>query len=379
MDEMRRFKLDPSHPAPNKGVMDVEAYVPGASTIDGTIDGLTKIYKLSSNESPLGPPPAAIEAYKQAIENMALYPDGQAENLRHALALAHGLKMENILCGNGSDELLGLLAHNYLSDGDEVIMTQHGFSVYDIQSRAAGATIIKVKEKDCRIDIEAVRAALTPKTKLIFIANPGNPTGTYLTRDEVKTLHRALPGNVLLVLDGAYAEFVDRADYEPGVGLVEAHDNVVMTRTFSKIYGLAGLRIGWMYAPDGVIQAIERVRPPFNVALPAQLAAAKACQDYDFIAKLRQFNTKWRQWLAQELEDLGLRVTPSVANFLLIHFHDDRPDMARQADAYLRSRGFILRLVAGYGFPNALRLSIGCEEANRGVIAALTDFMKLHD
>jgi len=357
-------------PKPNQGVMEIEPYVTGESKING----VDKIYKLSSNESALGAPPKAIDAYKQAIENMSFYPDGQALVLRRAIAAAHGLKIDNILCGNGSDELLGLLAHSYLRDGDEAIMTEHGFSIYEIQSRAAGAHVIKVTEKDCRIDIDAIIAALTPKTRVVFIANPGNPTGTYLTSQEIRGLHAALPRNILLVLDAAYAEFVEAPDYEAGSALVENHHNVVMTRTFSKIYGLAGLRIGWLYAPDSVIAALNRVRGPFNVTLPAQMAAAAGVAERNFIANAVAFNTKWRQWLAREIATLGLRVTPSVTNFLLIHF-DEIQKTALEADTYLKSRGFILRRVSGYGFPNALRLSIGCEEANRGVVEALADFI----
>jgi len=358
------------HPQPNQGVMTVEPYVGGTATLDG----VEKVYKLSSNESPLGPPPAAIEAYKQAIETMALYPDGDARALRRAIAVAHGLNFENIVCGNGSDELLGLLAHSYLSAGDEVVTTEHSFSVYEIQSRTAGAHVIKVREKECRIDIAALIAAISSKTKMVFIANPGNPTGTYLTRDEIEALHAALPPHVLLVLDGAYAEFVEDGDYDPGINLVEAYQNVVMIRTFSKVYGLAGLRIGWIYAPRAVIDVLGRVRPPFNVTLPAQRAAEVAVAAQDFIADAVAFNTKWRQWLVREIEALGLRTTPSVTNFILIHFAEE--GQALKADAHLRSRGFILRRVAGYGFPNALRLSIGCEEANCGVIEALSHFME---
>jgi len=362
-------------PQPNKGVMDVDAYVPG----ERKIVGLDKVYKLSSNESPLGPPPAAIEAYSRATADMmAHYPDGQAIELRRAIADTYHLKFDNIMCGNGSDELLGLLAHNYLQAGDDVIMTEHGFSVYEIQSRTAGANVIKVPEKECRIDVEALIKTVTPNTRLVFIANPGNPTGTLLTTQEINKLHQSLAPNVLLVLDAAYAEFVEDKDYDPGIKLVEAYENVVMTRTFSKIYGLAGLRIGWLYAPDGIIAALDRVRQPFNVTLPAQMAAATAMRERDFVMHAREFNTKWREWLRAELEKLGLRVTPSVTNFLLIHFDANRPDMAVLADSFLKSRGLILRRVANYGFPNALRLSMGSEAANRSVIAAFTDFMKSH-
>lgn len=359
-------------PQPRKGIMDIAAYVPGASTARTA----AKTYKLSSNETPLGPPAAAIEAYRQSAGRLELYPDGDACQLRQAIAEIHGLNPANIMIGNGSDELLGLLAHTYLSSGDEGIMTQHGFSVYDIQIRANGATPVIAAEKDCCVDVETILAAVTPRTRVVFIANPGNPTGTYLAGSAICRLHAALPANVLLVLDGAYAEYVSASDYQSGVDLVCAHENVVMTRTFSKIYGLAGLRIGWMVAPLSVINAVNRVRSPFNVNAAAQAAGAAAIRDRKFLAAAIAYTDHWRAWLTQELTAIGLAVTPSVTNFLLVHFPGDDNRSAARADAYLKTRGYILRRVDGYGFANALRLTIGSEEANRGVLAALTVFMK---
>jgi histidinol-phosphate aminotransferase len=367
--------LTENRPRPKKGIMDIAAYVPGASTV--RTGG--KIYKLSSNETPLGPCTAAIEAYRQAAGRLELYPDGDAHGLRLAISEACGLAAGNIMTGNGSDELLGLLAQTYLAPDDEGIMTEHGFSVYEIQIRAAGATPVIAREKDCRVDVDAILAALSPRTRIVFIANPGNPTGTYLPAEEVRRLHAALPKNILLVLDGAYAEYVNAHDYEAGIELVSTHENVVMTRTFSKIYGLAGLRIGWMYAPLHVIDAVNRVRGPFNVSSVAQAAGAAAVRDRQFLEKSIAFNAEWRTWLTRELADIGLGVTPSVTNFLLVHFPADEKKSAAQADDYLKSRGYILRRVSGYGFPNALRLTIATEEANRGVIATLTEFLKLND
>ncbi|UXM94916.1 histidinol-phosphate transaminase [Bartonella sp. HY329] len=364
-----------NRPQPRKGIMDIAAYVPGSSK-GNSAKAPDKIYKLSSNETPLGAPPSALDAYRQSAGHLELYPDGQALILRDAIAEIYGLNPSNIMTGNGSDELLTLLAQTYLGAGDEGIMTEHGFSVYDIQMRAAGAKVVVAAEKDCKIDVDAIINCVSDKTKIVFIANPGNPTGTYLNAIEIRELHASLPKHVLLVLDGAYAEYVTQENYEAGIELVANNDNVVMTRTFSKIYGLAALRIGWMYAPAHIIDAIDRVRGPFNVNTPAQKAGAAAIRDRKFIHKSVAFNSQWREWLTNELTALGLKVTPSVTNFLLIHFPADREKSAAFADDYLKANGYILRRVTGYGFPNALRLSIGSEEANRGVVAALKEFLK---
>lgn len=358
-------------PQPKPGVMEISAYVPGRETAEG----VAKVYKLSSNETPLGPSPKAIEAMQAVTNHLELYPDGAAHALRDAIAEIHGLNPANILCSNGSDELLGLLAHVYLSAGDEAIFTEHGFLVYRIQTLANGATPVVVKEKNARADIDAILAAVTERTKIVFLANPNNPTGTYLPVDEVRRLQAGLPPHVLLVIDAAYAEYVRRNDYEAGVELVSSCQNVVMTRTFSKIYGLAALRIGWMYGPAHVVDAINRVRGPFNVNAMAIAAGAAAIRDREHLAKAVAFNDEWLNWLTKEFERIGLRVTPSVGNFLLIHFPDAKGKGAAEADEFLVSRGFVLRRVTAYGFPNALRMSVGTEEANRGVVAALTEFM----
>ena len=359
-------------PQPNPGIMDIAAYVPGK---DG-VPGAKKVYKLSSNETPLGASPAALDAYRGLAEKLEFYPDGAATALREAIAEVHGLNPANILCSNGSDELLGLLAQTYLTAGDEGIFTEHGFLVYKIQIMAAGATPVVVKEKDERADVDAILAAVTERTRIVFLANPNNPTGTYLPFEEVRRLQAGLPGDVLLVLDAAYAEYVRRNDYESGLELVSSSQNVVMTRTFSKIYGLAGLRIGWMYAPAHVIDAVNRVRGPFNVNAAAIAAGAAAIRDRAHVENAVAFNEKWLPWLTDELTTLGLRVTPSIGNFVLIHFPGTDGKTADAADAYLTARGYVLRRVAAYGFPNALRMSIGAEEANRGVVAALSEFLK---
>ncbi|MCA1406170.1 histidinol-phosphate transaminase [Ensifer sp. IC3342] len=358
-------------PQPRPGILDIAAYVPGKEHAPG----VAKVHKLSSNETPLGPSPSAIEAFQKAAFALERYPDGQANALKDAIAAVHGLNPANIVCGNGSDELLGLLCHTYLGPGDEGIITEHGFLVYKIQIMAAGATAVTVKEKDARVDVDAILAAVTERTKIVFIANPANPTGTYIPVDEVRRLHAGLPAGVLLVLDAAYAEYVRRNDYEAGLELVSANRNVVMTRTFSKIYGLAGLRIGWMFAPREIVDAVDRVRGPFNLNAPAIAAGAAAIRDQAFVAAAVDHNLAWLAKVTAALQEVGLRVTPSVTNFVLIHFPETGRKSAEEADAFLTARGFILRAVRAYGFPNALRMTIGSEEANEGVIAALTEFM----
>ncbi|MER9066631.1 histidinol-phosphate transaminase [Mesorhizobium sp. M0902] len=363
---------DQTRPRPRAGIMDIEAYVPGKSAAP---EGVAKVHKLSANENPLGPSPKAIEAARAVADKLAVYPDGSARRLREAIAEVHGLNPANIVCSNGSDEILGLLAQTYLAPGDEAIITEHGFMVYKIYIQSAGAVPVTVKETDERADINAILAAVTPATRIIFLANPNNPTGTYVPFQEVRRLHAGLPRNVLLVLDAAYAEYVRRNDYEAGVELVGSAENVVMTRTFSKL-GLGGARIGWMYAPMHVIDAINRVRGPFNVNATAIEAGIAAIHDRAHIQRSVAHNETWLAWLSEQLSGLGLRVTPSVGNFILIHFPEDKKHSAAAADDYLSARGYILRRVSGYGFPNALRMSIGTEEANRGVVAALATFLK---
>ncbi|TCS02111.1 histidinol-phosphate aminotransferase [Rhizobium sp. BK418] len=365
------MSVEMSKPVPRPGILDIAAYVPGKEHAPG----VARVYKLSSNETPLGPSPKAIEAFKAAAGNLERYPDGQALELREAIASVHGLNPANILCGNGSDELLGLLCHVYLGAGDEGIITEHGFLVYKIQIMGAGATPVVAKEKDHTVDVDAILAAVTDKTKIVFIANPGNPTGTYIPVSEIRRLQAGLPKHVILVLDAAYAEYVRRNDYEAGIEVVSSNANVVMTRTFSKVYGLAALRVGWMYAPAEIIDALNRVRGPFNMNAPAIAAGAAAIRDQSFVQEAVSYNHLWIEKLTSAFEAIGLKVTPSVANFVLIHFPEADGRRATDADEFLTSRGYILRAVRGYGFPNSLRMSIGPEEANRGVIEALTEFM----
>jgi len=359
-------------PQPKPGVMDIAAYVPGRHEAPGAV----KVHKLSSNETPLGASAKAKAAFAELADKLEFYPDGSATKLREAIAAAHGLNAANILCSNGSDEVLGLLCQTYLKPGDEGLFTEHGFLVYKIYIMAAGATPVIAPETNETANVDAILARVTPRTRIVFLANPNNPTGTYIPVHEVRRLHAALPKDVLLVLDAAYAEYVRRNDYEAGLELVSAHENVVMTRTFSKIHGLAGLRIGWMYAPAHVVDAVNRVRGPFNVNAAAIAAGTAAIGDRAHVEAAVAHNDRWLGWLTEELTRLGLRVTPSVGNFLLVHFPDgDAAHTAEAADRFLIDRGFILRRVSAYGFPNALRLTIGSEDANRGVVAALAEFL----
>lgn len=360
-----------SRPQPRPGVLSISAYVPGKSGAPG----VAKVFKLSSNESPIGPSPRALEAYKGVAAHLEDYPDGAATRLREAIAGVYGLDPDRIVCGAGSDDLLNLIARAYLADGDEAIHSQYGFLVYPIATMGTGAKPVSVPEKDLTTDVDGILAAVTPRTKVIFLANPNNPTGTYIPYDEVKRLHRGLRPDILLVLDAAYAEYVGRNDYSTGLELVAESENVVMCRTFSKIHALAALRLGWMVGPAHVVDAVNRVRGPFNVNAPAIEAGIAAVQDAEHIERSRAHNDRWLPWLTEEIGKLGLTVTPSVANFLLIHFPGTNGKTAQAADAFLTTRGLVLRSVASYGLPAALRMSVGTEEANRLVVQALGEFM----
>jgi histidinol-phosphate aminotransferase len=362
-------------PTPKPGILDIELYVGGRSAVPG----VAKVYKLSSNESPLGPSPAAMAALTAAAHDLQLYPDGSSRLLREAIAKVHGLDPARIVVGGeGSGPLLTMLANAYLMPGDEAIFSAHAFLIYEIATRANSARPVIVGEKTTnngiRIDVDAMLAAVTAKTRIVYLANPNNPTGSYLTQEEMKRLHAGLPGNVLLVIDAAYGEFVDAPDYDIGLELARAHDNVVMTRTFSKIHGLAALRLGWAFVPARVADVLNRIRGPFPTSPLQQQAGAAAIADTAHVARAVAHNTQWRRWLTEEIRELGLRVDDSAANFVLIHFPPGAKN-ARAADAFLTGRGVILRGVGAYGLPDALRLTVGTEEANRAAVAALRDFM----
>ncbi len=360
-------------PEPRPGILDIEAYVPGSSAAEPGV----KPIKLSSNETPLGPSHAAVLAYRACAEDLARYPDGSARELREAIGDVYGLNSDRIVCGAGSDELLSLLAQSYLGAGDEAIYTTHGFLVYRIVILAAGATPVVAQETDLTADVDAILAKVTDRTRMVFLANPNNPTGTYIPIDALRRLRAGLPDRVLLVVDAAYCEYVRANDYESGLELVATTQNTVMTRTFSKLHGLAALRLGWLYGPPAVIDVLNRVRGPFNVTQPAISAGAAAVRDRAHQNAAVAHNDQWLPWLSAQLRDVGLHVTPSVANFILVHFDPAKAGAtAADADAFLRARGIIVRRMDGYGLPNALRISIGTGPENEAVATALADFVQ---
>ncbi len=355
---------EPIRPTPQPGILDIAPYMPGKSGKPGS-----KAIKLSANESPLGASPSAIAAFASAAQHLEIYPEGSSRLLREALGEVHGIDPASIICGNGSDDLLHLLAQTYLGEGDEAVMNRYGFSVYPIITRATGASIVMVEETDYRADVDLLLAAVTERTKVIWLANPNNPTGTYLSDAEVRRLHAGLRPDILLVIDSAYAEYVTAADYSVGLDLVRKAENVVMVRTFSKM-GLAAARIGWMVGPDHVVDAIHRIRGPFNVNLPAQLAGAAAARDVAFTKSLGAYNARWRDWLSAELASNRLRVIPSQANFIMVLF--ETPAAAAHAFETLAAAGYIVREIgASYGIDNGLRISIGPEDAMRAVSAII--------
>ncbi len=353
------------HPTirPRAGILEIAPYVGGASAIAGA----NRTIKLSSNENPLGPSPAAREAYAAEAGRLAVYPDGGHAQLRQAIAEAHGIEAERIVCGNGSDELIALLARAYAGEGDEVLYSAHGFLMYRLSALAAGARPVAVPEHALTADIEALIARLNPATRLVFLANPNNPTGTLVPATEIARLAEALPPAALLVLDAAYAEYVRTPGYDGGIALARERDNVVMTRTFSKIHGLAALRLGWAYGPAHVIDVMNRVRGPFNVTAPALAAGRAAIRDGEWIEHCRVTNEVWRDWLAKQIRAAGFAVTESHANFLLV----DTGGRAEAIDAHLRAHGLIVRRMEEYGLPGHLRITVGDEAACRAVAEAM--------
>ena len=368
-------------PVPGPGILGINPYVGGES--EGIVNpALGLPIRLASNESALGASGEAVAAYRAVDGELFRYPDGGSCALRAALADAYGLDASRIVCGAGSDELIALLARSYAGAGDEVLHSAHGFLMYAISARTVGAIPVAAPERGLKTDVEAILARVTARTRLVFLANPNNPTGSFLTIDEVRRLHAGLPDSVLLVLDAAYAEYIRRDDYEAGAALVEAAENVAMLRTFSKIFGLSALRLGWGYFPRAVADVLNRVRGPFNVGAPALAAGRAALADTSFTEAARVHNDRWRDWTADALQGLGLTVHPSIANFLLVDFGDpsggqsgDQPsDRADRARAHLKADGILVRQMGAYGLPNCLRMTIGSEPEMREVVASLTAF-----
>jgi histidinol-phosphate aminotransferase len=351
---------------PQPGILDIALYEGGAASVPGVADPV----KLSSNENPLGPPQSAVAAAQATLASLHRYPSTDHAALRRAIGEVHGLDPARIICGAGSDEIITFLCQAYAGPGDEVLHTEHGFAMYRISALAAGATPVVAPERDRVTDVDALLAACTPRTRLVFIANPNNPTGTMIGGNEMARLADGIPDQALLVLDGAYAEYVE--GYDGGAALIAQRDNVVMTRTFSKLYGLGGLRIGWGYGPASVIDVLERVRGPFNLSVTQLAAAEAAVRDRAFADLSRQENARWRSWLAQALADAGVPSDTSCANFVLARFVDRTE--AEACDAALRAAGLIVRRVAGYGLPDCLRITVGDEESCRRVAATVAAF-----
>ncbi|MEN2787763.1 histidinol-phosphate transaminase [Sphingomonas qilianensis] len=355
-------------PQPKPWIMAIAPYIPGRSTTD---DG-RKVAKLSSNENPLGTSPAARAAFAGASNSLERYPDAGASELRETLAARHGLDPARIIYGNGSDEILHLAAGAFAGLGDEIIHVRYGFAVYEIATRRVGAVPVIAPDKDYATDVDAILAAVTDKTVMVYVANPNNPTGTYTSRAEVARLHAGLRPDTLLVLDHAYAEYIEGDAEDGGMALAETASNVLVTRTFSKMYGLAAERIGWGYASPAIIEAMHRIRLPFSITIAGTAAAVAAVGDTDFVDHTRAHNATWRRWFSDEIGKLGnagLRAVPSQANFVLVVFEGK----VSAEDAYkgLMDAGFIVRWLPGQGLPQALRITIGTEEETRGVATAL--------
>jgi histidinol-phosphate aminotransferase len=356
------------NPLPKQWIMDIAPYVPGRSSTD---DG-RNVAKLSSNENPLGTSDAAKAAFAHHVADLARYPDASAAALREAIAAKYDLDPARVIYGTGSDEILHLIAGAYAGPGDEVLQVRYGFAVYEIATRRVGATLVIAHDADYATDVDAILAAVTPRTRIVFVANPNNPTSTFSSRAEMARLHAALPSDVILVIDQAYAEYLEADEDDGGLNLAKTHPNVIVTRTFSKIYGLAAERIGWGYGSAEAVDAMHRIRAPFNVTTGGQAAAIAALRDVDFVNHSRAHNATWRAWLAGEVAKMGnagLRAIPSKTNFLLILF--EGAVSAEVAYKALMEHGFIVRWLPGQGLPNALRISIGTEDETRGVAEAL--------
>lgn len=353
---------------PLDGIMDIVPYKGGESKIAGK----DKVYKLSSNENPLGFSMSAKQAYLDTVTKLYAYPDGSHDGLRAAIAERYGIDKDRIVCGNGSDELFQILGRAFLRVGDEIVQSEYGFLVYRLVAQQAGAKCISAKTKDYTSQVDAILACVTDKTRIVFLDNPNNPTGTYIPFEEIKRLQANLPPSVLLVLDGAYSEYVNANDYSSGIELAGSCENVLITRTFSKIYGLAALRIGWCYGSSHIIDILNRVRSPFNLNIPALNAGTAAMKDVEFVDKSNSHNALWLEKITSELKALGFNTLPSVANFFLLIL--ESTEKADELDAFLKTYGLIVRKVAAYGLSNCLRISIGTIDANNLLIQAFKDF-----
>ena len=354
-------------PRANPGILKIAPYVGG----EAQLEGVNRIIKLSSNEGAFGPPPAATLAASRAAAEMHRYPDGDCHALRQAIGSRFGLDPARIVCGAGSDELLALVIHAYAGPDTEIIMSEYGFVMYEIGGTSVGAKVIKVPERNMTADVDALLAAVSPATRMVIVANPNNPTGSMLPQAEMERLAKGLPPHVLLLIDAAYCEYVDRPDFDVGTKLVDAADNVIMTRTFSKIFGMGGMRLGWCYGPPAVIDVLNRARGPFNVSLLAQEAGVAALAEPHWVEAGRAHNATQRARLTAALEALGIKVWPSEGNFVLADF--GLPANADAADAALRRRGILVRAMRAYNLPHCLRITVGTAEECDLVADALAD------
>jgi histidinol-phosphate aminotransferase len=359
-------------PEPRPGVLDIAPYVPGR---EGGLDASGRTILLSSNESPLGPSRHAAAAARAAARTLHRYPDPGATPLREALGRRFEIDPDRIVCGAGSDELIGLIARGYAGPGDEVLHGRHGFVMYPIAAQAAGARPVAVPETNLRLDVDALLERVTERTRVVFVANPNNPTGSHLSGQELDRLRRRLPARAILVIDAAYAEYASAPDYASGLDLAGAHDNVVMLRTFSKIHGLAALRVGWAYAARPIVEVLHRLRGPFNISSVGVAAATASLADPDHEARSKEHNDRWLPWLRRRLGALGLETFPSLGNFVLVRF-PAAPKDAKAAAAYLARRRILVRPVGGYGLPDCVRITVGRGAELRACVAAIADFLE---
>lgn len=360
-----------SGPEPNSEIMKIAPYVQGKSGIPGQENPI----KLSSNESSFGPSPSAIEAYRAMGTSLHRYPDGSQQDLRQAISEVYSLDADKIICGNGSDELLDLVYRSYLKSGDEVILSTNHFVMCSLYAQIQGAKVSLAKEIDFKTDVDDLLARVGPETRMVTLANPNNPTGTYLSSADIRKIHAGLPSNVLFIIDEAYAEYVTSEDFESGIKLVEEFDNVIVTRTFSKIYGLSALRIGWAYCPTRIIDVLQRIRSPFNTNSPSMAAALAAVKDTAYIEKVKEHTARWQKKIKSELERVGIEVVPSVTNFYLVNFENCEGKSAKEAVQILEASGIIPRAVSTGSAETKIRITVGLDEENEAVLKVLKDYM----
>ena len=355
---------------PRDRILDIEAYVPGASKA-----AVSKVIKLSSNENPFGPSPKAIEAYINAADRIHRYPDGASVELREAIAQKHGIDVNRVICGTGSDELITLLCNAYCGKGDEVLYTEHGFLMYPIAALGAGADPVKAAEPERKTDLKTLLNAVTPRTKIIFLANPNNPTGGIVKKDELLSFHAQLRSDILLVIDSAYCEFVEEKNYTDAKDMVDQFDNVVMLRTFSKLYGLGGMRVGWSYSSREIADVLNRIRGIFNLTISTQAAAVAALDDQDYIDKSLKLNSEQKKWITTELSGMGIHVYPGEGNFIM--FTLKTPERAAECLTFLKDKGILIRGLVAYGLADCLRMTIGLPEDMQAVAMAMKEFILL--